>query len=212
MNIAILTRYTEKPNGRLIARRYTITAEFQNMARKAGFNLIPIIPGSDFHDILAITDGLIIPGSGTDVDPKHYGKKLDPHTELDPYDLYAADYPVIKAYREAGKKLLGICAGHQELNVFLGGTLTQHIENHFMPGERHPVTINKDSTLYKMYGKDRLDVSSTHHQCIDQIAPDVKIIAMSDDGIIEGFETEGILSVQWHPEAMNDPVIFKMFF
>ena len=212
MNIAILTRYTETPNGKRIARRYTITAEFQKMAEEAGFNLIPIIPGSDFSDILAITDGLIIPGSSTDVDPKHYGHDLDPRTVNQPYDLYGADLPVISAYRTAGKKLLGICAGHQELNVFLGGTLRQHIENHFIPQERHPVTIYKDSSLYEMYGQERLDVSSTHHQCIDEIAPGVRIIAMSDDGIIEAFETDGILSVQWHPEAMNDPLIFKKFF
>lgn len=212
MNIAILTRYTEIPSGKFINKRYVLTGQFQEIASELGFNLIPLMPMDDYSEILKITDGLIIPGSGTDVDPKHYGQPLDPRSECSLYDILETDRKAIMDYISASKRVLGICAGLQELNVLLGGTLHQHIDNHMIRGETHPVTLNENSILYSMYGTDRISVSSTHHQCIDKLAPGVLQAAISDDGIIEAFEKDNILAVQWHPEALLDPVIFKYFF
>ncbi|MBQ3383699.1 MAG: gamma-glutamyl-gamma-aminobutyrate hydrolase family protein [Erysipelotrichaceae bacterium] len=212
MNIAILTRYTETPSGKFINKRYVLTGQFQEIASELGFNLIPLMPMDDYSEIMKITDGLIVPGSGTDVDPKHYGQPLDPRSECSLYDILETDRKAIMSYINSSKKVLGICAGLQELNVLLGGTLHQHIDNHMIRGETHPVTLSKDSKLYKMYGTDRISVSSTHHQCIDKLAPGVLQAALSDDGIIEAFEKDNILAVQWHPEALMDPVIFQHFF
>ena len=212
MNIAILTRYTETPSGPFVYKRYFLTGQFQELAAQLGFNLIPLMPMDDYSEILKITDGLIIPGSGTDVDPRHYGQSLDPRTECSLYDILETDRKAIMSYIDSSKKVLGICAGHQELNVLLGGTLHQHIEHHMIPGKTHKVTLSKDSLLYRMYGTDRITVSSTHHQCIAKLAPGVIQAAISDDGIIEAFEKDNILSVQWHPEALMDPVLFKHFF
>ncbi len=212
MNIAILTRYSEMPSGKFINKRYVLTGQFQEIAEEIGFNLIPLMPMDDYSEILKITDGLIVPGSSTDVDPKHYGQILDPRTQCSLYDILETDRKAIMAYISANKKVLGICAGLQELNVILGGTLHQHIDNHMIRGETHPVTLNRDSRLYRMYGTDRISVSSTHHQCIDRLAPDVLQRAVSDDGIIEAFEKGNIIAVQWHPEALLDPVIFRHFF
>lgn len=212
MNIAILTRYTETPSGKFVNKRYVLTGQFQEIASELGFNLIPLMPMDDYSEILKITDGLIIPGSGTDVDPKHYGQPLDPRTESSLYDILETDRKAIMAYISSSKRVLGICAGLQELNVLLGGTLHQHIDNHMIRGETHPVILNENSILYRMYGTNRISVSSTHHQCIDKLAPGVLQAALSDDGIIEAFEKDNILAVQWHPEALLDPVIFKYFF
>ena len=212
MNIAILTRYTEIPSGKFINKRYVLTGQFQEIASELGFNLIPLMPMDDYSEITKITDGLIVPGSGTDVDPKHYGQPVDPRCECSLYDILETDRKAIESYINSSKKVLGICAGLQELNVLLGGTLHQHIENHMIRGETHPVTLSKNSVLYKMYDTDRISVSSTHHQCIDRLAPGVLEAALSDDGIIEAFEKDNILAVQWHPEALMDPVIFQHFF
>ena len=184
MNIAILTRYTEIPSGKFINKRYVLTGQFQEIASELGFNLIPLMPMDDYSEILKITDGLIVPGSGTDVDPKHYGQPVDPRCECSLYDIPETDRKAIESYINSSKKVLGICAGLQELNVLLGGTLHQHIENHMIRGETHPVTLSKNSVLYKMYDTDRISVSSTHHQCIDRLAPGVLEAALSDDGII----------------------------
>ncbi|MBR2546251.1 MAG: hypothetical protein IKE93_08835, partial [Erysipelotrichaceae bacterium] len=68
MNIAILTRYTEMPAEKFINKRYVLTGQFQEIAEEVGFNLIPLMPMDDYSEILKITDGLIVPGSSTDVD------------------------------------------------------------------------------------------------------------------------------------------------
>ena len=212
MNIAIFARYVEEERVTYTDKKYTITGAFEPIAERCGFSLIPILPSTDIDTILKVADGIIIPGCRTDVDPKHYNAPLDPHTYNKPYDMYASDIPFIEAFINSGKKVLGICAGLQELNVYFGGTLKQHIEGHNQRGMRHQVTLKEDSCLYKMYGTKQLSVSSTHHQCIDVLAPGVKQIAVSDDGIIEAFEKDNILAVQWHPEAMDDQLIFEKFF
>lgn len=62
-------------------------------------------------------------------------------------------------------------------------------------------------------------VNSFHHQAIKELAPEFKVTALADDGIIEGIERAGdrfVVGVQWHPEMMaktdaNSQQIFAAF-
>ena len=167
-------------------------------------------------ETLSICDGIILSG-GEDVDPKFY--EQDPHRNLGPTtsERDLVEIAIVKYALENNIPLLAICRGVQILNVALGGTLIQDIHSqvkepiqHSQKIDRsrdtHWVTISKDSKLYQVLGSDRIRVNSLHHQAIDRIANDLRVIAQSSDGIIEAVEyihpTTFTIGVQWHPESM----------
>ena len=82
--------------------------------------------------LLARLDGLLLTGSPSNVEPMRYGGHAPrPSTQLDAR-RDATTLPLIRDALAAGLPLLAICRGHQELNVALGGTLFQHVEE--LPG------------------------------------------------------------------------------
>ena len=116
---------------------------------------------------------------------------------------------MIEAYLRAGKPIMGICRGHQVLNVYFGGSLTQHL-----PGaEKHVPTKAGDSAHATralpgsfpaaLYGE-RFPVNSAHHQGIARLAPDLEAVQWAEDGVIEACRHKSlpVYSVQWHPERM----------
>jgi putative glutamine amidotransferase len=173
-------------------------------------------------------DGVLLTG-GEDVEPHIYGnglpKSLRKTVTVTP-DGGARDLRelilVDEAFRQH-KPLLAICRGHQVLNVALGGTLLADIrsqkpdaQNHRRMDKRsevvHEVRLTADSLLAKITGAHKLGVNSTHHQAVDKIAPPLRAVARSDDGIVEGLELKPdalrsvpfLLSVQFHPERLAD--------
>jgi len=152
-------------------------------------------------------DALILTGGG-DVDPLRYGEENTACLFVDER-RDAAEFRLIQAYIEAGKPILGICRGHQLLNVYFGGTLTQHLptaESH-SPAEghdnAHPSCAVPGSFLAGLYG-DEFPVNSAHHQGVGLLAPGLEAVQWSPDGVIEGCRHRElpIWSVQWHPERM----------
>lgn len=153
-------------------------------------------------------DGLLLPG-GCDVNPSRYGKTPIPEETVDD-ELDAIQFAALDAFLEAGKPILGICRGHQLLNVAFGGTLIQHLptaENHMgLPtGEDnvHPVHIEPGSFLFGLYGSG-CAVNSTHHQAVETPGKGLCPVMYSEDGVIEATEHGSlpVWSVQFHPERM----------
>ncbi len=155
-------------------------------------------------------DGFLFSG-GVDVNPTRYGeeKQFD-SVEIDDWrdnfeaGLFAAVYPT-------RKPLLGICRGIQSINVFLGGTLHQHIDGHTQtvlpPAHEQRITLVPDTLLARLSGgKDAIYVNSYHHQAVKDVAPALVVNALSDDGYIEAVhapEHPFLLGVQFHPEIYN---------
>lgn len=153
-------------------------------------------------------DGLLLPG-GCDVNPARYGKDRIPQETVDD-DLDTLQFDVLAEFLEAGKPVLGICRGHQLLNIAFGGTLIQHLpeaEKHqsLSSGEDnvHTIRIAENTFLHKIYGSAGR-VNSSHHQGVEIPGKGLKIAALSEDGVIEGIEHESlpIRGVQFHPERM----------
>lgn len=181
--------------------------------------LIPAVgPGVDGKtsaaDYAERLDGLVLQG-GDDVAPENYGQTpLKPEWAgdgvRDEYEL-----ALIREFLKRDKPILGICRGHQILNVALGGTLYQDI-NYQVEGSLihrdaeayddnlHEVVFERGSKLRQLLGMERGRINSVHHQAIDQVAPGLEVEARSAaDGIVEAVRLRGdsyALGVQWHPE------------
>jgi putative glutamine amidotransferase len=164
-------------------------------------------------------DGLLVTGSRSNVEPRHYGSGPSrPGTLHDP-QRDALTLPLIRAAVAADLPLLAICRGIQELNVALGGTLHQNV--HEVPGrldhrapdvdaldrryahDRHPVRLTDGGLLARLAGAEEVLVNSLHSQGIDEPAPGVAIEATAPDGQIEAIRVAAVsfaVGVQWHPE------------
>ena len=82
--------------------------------------LVPVLPEPlEIAELLAHLDGLLLPGSPSNVEPHHYDEgPSEPGTLHDP-ERDATTLPLIRAAIESGVPLLGLCRGFQELNVAL---------------------------------------------------------------------------------------------
>ncbi len=195
--------------------------------------LIPALGESlGLADILTSVDGLLLTGSPSNVEPHHYdGDASKPGTLHDP----ARDettLPLISGALDAGVPVLAVCRGFQEMNVALGGTLHQllhevpgyhtHKENSEDPldvqyGPVHEVNLVAGGLLRELAGSDVAMVNSLHSQGVAKLADGVTVEAVADDGLIEGFQVDGVaafaLAVQWHPEwkVLEDPFSLAIF-
>ncbi len=208
MNIGIVARFTRSESG---DGRWYVADEFRELMENTDINLIPILSDKNIGDYVTMCDGLIVPGSYTDVIPGYYGQKRHPETKCDDFDILQLDRSVIIPFLNAGKKVIGICAGMQSLNVIFGGTLNQHINGH-SGNITHTISLKQDSFLHSLYGKETMTVNSIHHQSLDKVAEGFTVTAVSEDGCIEAIEKNNVLAVQWHPEIMKDCQFFTGFF
>jgi putative glutamine amidotransferase len=195
--------------------------------------LIPVLqPSLDIGDILASVDGLLFTGSPSNVAPHRYGGE-------DPRDASLLDeardtttIPLLHAAMDAGVPCFCLCRGFQELNVALGGTLHQHLEelpahiDHREPKDApveeryapaHDVTIVPGGMLAKLLHEQTFEVNSLHSQGIDRLGPSLRAEATAPDGTIEAVSTTNergfLLGVQWHPEwrYADNPVSRALF-
>ncbi|MDR1567436.1 MAG: gamma-glutamyl-gamma-aminobutyrate hydrolase family protein [Streptococcaceae bacterium] len=171
--------------------------------------MIPIGDPNTTKKYISMIDKLILAG-GQNVAPEFYGevnltKSKDYNRERDAFELSLVN----EAIRQ-GKPIFGVCRGMQLVNVAIGGTLMQKVENHWQSAPytqpTHSIKNKKDSVLSKIYGR-KSTVNSFHQQAIKQIASPLKISALSpEDEVIEAVEsidsTLKFLGVQWHPDFM----------
>lgn len=155
-------------------------------------------------------DGVLLLGGG-DIDPGVYGGDAD-EPNLYGVDRRADDYSIgaVRAARERGVPVLGVCRGHQVVNVSAGGTLYPDLADprlhHGVAPEPlfldEPVRLAPESWAGSLYGTDRLIVRNGHHQAVREVGAGLRATAWAEDGIVEGVQaTDGwCVGVQWHPE------------
>lgn len=165
-------------------------------------------------EILETLDGLVLAG-GFDCDPSLYGEEQ--HPSVEPMDIRRQenDLALAAAARQLGVPTLGICLGLQVMNVAAGGSLVQDIDSqvgtpirHASEPEnrvRHDVAIQPGTRLASILRERNMNVNSSHHQAIRNVAEGFRVTAQAPDGIVEGLEDPQLpffLGVQWHPEDM----------
>ncbi|MCC8356705.1 MAG: gamma-glutamyl-gamma-aminobutyrate hydrolase family protein [Oscillospiraceae bacterium] len=171
-----------------------------------GLALEPVVT-TDPTDAAAC-DGLLLPGGG-DIDPALFHEENQGSTDID-RPLDEAQLEALARFVQAERPVLGICKGHQVINVYFGGTIIQDLATapaHRHLGEAgdnvHPLIVYSDSPLYDLYGG-HIAVNSAHHQGLGAVGTDLRVIAAAPDGTAEAIVHDSlpILGVQFHPERM----------
>ncbi|HEX2129101.1 MAG TPA: sigma-70 family RNA polymerase sigma factor [Solirubrobacterales bacterium] len=157
---------------------------------------------------LAASDAVVIGGSVTDMHPAMYGEV--PRTDLHDPDLGGdvRELRVLRSALEQDIPVVGVCRGHQLLNVALGGTLFQDLvedgatsRQHW--GEVHSVETTGGTFMRRLLGRGP-EVLSEHHQGTRRLGRGLRVAAVSRDGVVEAVELPGrrlTVGLQWHPEA-----------
>lgn len=184
----------------------------------------------DIIAALDVLDGLLLTGSPSNVHPSEYGSEpLNTEILHDP----ARDATTLPLIREAVRRdlpVLAICRGVQELNVALGGSLHQRLQDmpnrisHRPPKDSpdgpyaaaHSVALIAGGLLAGLAGSDEIMVNSMHSQGIDRPAAGLRVEAVAPDGQIEAVclpNARFVVGVQWHPEykVLENPVSAALF-
>ena len=170
------------------------------------------------NKVVTFFDVLVLPG-GSDIDSKTYDQKPNFNSwDSDPF-LEWGD-KLIRYFINANRPIIGICRGHQAINVFYGGTLKQHLRNHSISEERDQLVhaLWSDEKSISIIMDDNLDddkeykVNSMHHQAIDNLGQGLVPLAYSSDNEIEiiTHQRNKILGFQYHPEEIFDPLSIKL--
>ena len=182
--------------------------------------LLPANGGcTDLATLLSRLDGIILTGSRSNVRPSLYDGP--PHAADTPEDEMrdGVTLPLIRAAIAGGVPLLAICRGLQELNVALGGSLHQRLQDlpgridHSTPmqpssrirtGQAHSIRVTAGSWLHRQAGATEIGVNSLHNQGIDRLASGLVVEGVAPDGTIEAVRVANApgfaVGVQWHPE------------
>lgn len=217
--------------------KWHAAAESYLKAVVSGLGGVPLIVPAlgeaiDLDALLDRVDGILVPGSRSNVHPSEYGR--EPEARSEPYDRRRdqTTLPLIRRAIARGVPLFAICRGMQELNVALGGTLVPEVhaiegrDVHYAPvGDppdsrfaiRQDVLIEPGGTLAGLIGPGVHRVNSVHRQAVDRLAENLAIEALAPDGTVEAVRVKDspgfAIGVQWHPEywVEADEVSSKLF-
>lgn len=228
-----LTMRLEQATGRFyLGRDYCEALE--------NFGAIPLhiglIPKKDFiRECVEKLDGILLPGSDSDVNPLKYNEEPLPRLGNIVPEKDATDLLVLEAAAEFNIPVFGICFGMQSLNVSRGGTLIQDIETQIENPLKHqqgsPVNKHSHSLVIEEKGflhdiskkvseNDKVFVNSSHHQSVKTVGENLTVTARAKDDVIECIEdirpNRFTVGVQWHPELSwkEDKIsaeLFKVF-
>ena len=199
--------------GRLKDGRFALPAEYVDAVRRAGGVPVLLPPGEgDLGVWFGMIDALVLPGGG-DIEPSRWGGAPHPtNYKIDPL-RDADEIAMARHLVQARLPTLAICRGMQVLNVAFGGTLIAHVPE--AVGERvlhrgrdeqpvqHAVKLEAGSKLAAVIGAVQCTTVSWHHQAVDRVAPEFRVVGRAPDGLVEAMELPGhpfLLAVQWHPE------------
>ncbi len=190
---------------------------------------VSLIPKREYVEaVVEGLDGILLPGSDSDIDPLRYGQ--EPHAHLGAVHPIKdeTDLLLVEAAERKQIPIFAICFGMQVLNVSRGGTLIQDIGSQLpeaikheqgAPRDRpsHRITLAPRTKLSGITGAEAFVTNSHHHPAIETLGADLVATAWTSDGIIEALEEPRpdrfVVAVQWHPELgwERDPISQRLF-
>ncbi len=203
--------------------RWHAVSETYLKALIEGAGVLPLIlPSLEELDLALLVnrvDGVLLPGSRSNVEPARYG--APPSDKTLPHDPArdSVALPLIGAALAQGVPLFAVCRGFQELNVAAGGDLISEVQE--FPGRhdhrapvsddqsvrfaiRQDIAVEPGGLLERILGPGITQVNSLHRQAIDRLGGNLRVEAVAPDGTIEAASVVGAkafaLGVQWHPE------------
>ncbi len=184
--------------------------------REAGGDPVPLLTTEqEWTTKIRTLRGLILSG-GNAVDPRRYGQLNEGLCRTVIPERDALEYEAIEFCRDRHLPLLGVCRGHQLLNVACAGSMLQDLTittvEHEAKGDAsafHPVTVTPGTRLAALVGAGQVRVNSRHHQGLrtEHVAPGLRITAVAADGVVEGIEAvDGrfLVGIQFHPERLGE--------
>ncbi len=190
--------------------------EYVSSVRRAGGIPLLIPPGEKhLSQLLAVLDGIVLAGGG-DIDPAVYGGDHHPQVYMIDSRRDRMEIELAKLVIRRQIPTLGICRGTQIINVALGGTLFEHLPDHFgedvahrLPPREpvpHRVSIESPSQLATILSATEIEAASWHHQGIRELGDGLCISARAPDNVVEAVELAThpwLVAVQWHPELTS---------
>ncbi|MDN3525552.1 gamma-glutamyl-gamma-aminobutyrate hydrolase family protein [Halomonas sabkhae] len=202
---------------------HMVTDKYLSALRDYGLApvMLPVWEDISPAEVAALTgrlDGLVLTGSHTNVAPQRYAAERIPENTRADHDRDSLAMALVSVALERDLPLLGICRGFQEINVALGGSLYQAVQN--QPGKldhrepegdkasryapAHDLAIRPGGVLARLFDGEQARVNSLHQQGVDRLAEGLRIEAVAPDGLVEAASVTGArsfaLAVQWHPE------------
>lgn len=210
-----ITTYHRDRSGR---ERFQVPSAYVDAVRAAGGAPVLLPPGDARPArLLDGVQGVVFAGGG-DLHPARFDSAPGPASYAMCEERDAFEFALMDAALGRGLPTLAICRGAQLLNVLRGGDLIGHLPEevgeqvpHRVSGEahtRHEIRLAAGSRLAAIYGCERLEVASWHHQAVRRVGAGLRPVAWAEDGVVEALELEGaprLLAVQWHPELDPAP-------
>ena len=133
------------------------------------------------------------------------------------------DMRLLAFAKERRIPIMGICRGHQIINVAHKGSLYQdlpafatikHSQSQRAELPTHSMVIEKDSELYTLLGEEVM-VNSHHHQIVKEVGEGLRVVGRAKDSVVEameGTEYPYLRTYQFHPEMMRHTDLNKVIF
>ncbi|MCB1601683.1 MAG: gamma-glutamyl-gamma-aminobutyrate hydrolase family protein [Lysobacterales bacterium] len=189
-------------------------------------------PALDIDSVLAAFDGILLTGSPSNIEPRHYSDEPSYEGNLHDPERDLITLPLVRAAVERKIPVLAVCRGFQEVNVAFGGSLWQKV--HEAPGFNdhredkdqslevqyglaHDLALTPGGLLAGIAGSDTVRVNSLHGQGIRRLGERLLVEATAPDGLIEAVRLDSddsfLLAVQWHPEwrVLENPFYLGIF-
>ncbi|MDI9616919.1 MAG: aminodeoxychorismate/anthranilate synthase component II [Methanothrix sp.] len=136
--------------------------------------------------------GIVIsPGPGHPANPRDIGSCIE----------------IIRYFGSSGVPVLGVCLGHQAINIAFGGSIS-----HTRPLHGKVSRITHDGQGVFRGIESPLIGGRYHSLAVKTLAPDLVVSAVSDDGVVMGIRHRhlSIEGLQFHPESVLTPCGMKI--
>jgi putative glutamine amidotransferase len=203
--------------------------DYEKAIVDAGGEFVNIHPRMSLEEIvhqIASCSAVLLTSNHLDVNPAKYGARRELLTADPDKPREALDELLLTDAYQLRKPIFGICYGMQSLNVFCGGTLTQHVGDEHQ--EPHPLDMPNANSKLPIDPTE--NVNSKHRQAVKQVGQgltkaeglilidgldEIASYRKTTEAVVGKSPNHYVLGVQWHPERSLEDTgslnIFKEF-